>query len=302
MSRVAVIGLGAMGYGAALSLLRAGHEVVGCDVREDIRRQLVEDGGEEATTPRLAVKGAKAAFVFVVNAVQTEEVLFGRDGLVSALQRDGVVLACATIPPTQAEGFGRRLAEAGLLMIDAPVSGGAAKAASGEMTIMASGSPEAFARAEPFLKAVAAKVFQLGPEIGQGSRVKMINQHLAGVHIAAACEAMALGIRAGIDPRQLFEVISSSAGASWMFNNRVPHILEGDYQPRSAVDIFVKDLGIVLDAGQALTFPLPIATAARQMFVAASDMGHGREDDSAVVKVYAKASGIELPNVHRRRP
>ena len=92
-------------------------------------------------------------------------------------------------------------------MIDAPVSGGAAKAASGEMTIMASGSPEAFARAEPFLKAVAAKVFQLGPEIGQGSRVKMINQHLAGVHIAAACEAMALGIRAGIDPRQLFEVI-----------------------------------------------------------------------------------------------
>jgi L-threonate 2-dehydrogenase len=183
----------------------------------------------------------------------------------------------------------------GLLALDAPVSGGAAKAASGEMTVMGSGTHEAFARAEPFLQAVATKVYCLGPDVGQGSKVKMINQLLAGIHIAAAGEAMALAIRAGIDPQRLFEVISNSAGASWMFTNRVPHILEGDYEPRSAVDIFVKDLGIVLEAGKAMTFPLPLAAAAHQLFVAASGMGYGREDDSAVVKVYARTANVELP-------
>jgi 3-hydroxyisobutyrate dehydrogenase len=163
------------------------------------------------------------------------------------------------------------------------------------MTVMASGHPDAFARAGPFLQAVAAKVYRLGDAPGMGSRVKMINQALAGIHIAAASEAMALGIRAGIDPQTLYEVISNSAGSSWMFQNRVPHILDGDYAPKSAVDIFVKDLGIVLETGKALTMPLPVAATAHQLFLAASAKGLGREDDAAVVKVYADTAGIALP-------
>jgi 3-hydroxyisobutyrate dehydrogenase len=123
----------------------------------------------------------------------------------------------------------------------------------------------------------------------------MINQLLAGVHIAVAAEAMALGIKSGIDPNVLFEVISNSAGSSWMFQNRVPHILAGDYTPLSAVDIFVKDLGIVTSTGEALGVDLPIASTALQRFETASARGLGREDDSAVIKVYAEDAGITLP-------
>jgi L-threonate 2-dehydrogenase len=292
---VAVIGLGAMGYGAASSLLRAGHRVIGCDVNNDIRERFAAAGGQGAATPREAAAGADVAFVFVVNVAQTEEVLFGKDGLAAVMPKESVVACCATMPPQKAEEIGHRLIAMGLLALDAPISGGATKAASGEITVMGSGTEEAFARAEPFLNAIATKVYRLGPNVGQGSKVKMINQLLAGIHIAASGEAMALGIRAGIDPQELFDVISNSAGASWMFTNRVPHILGGDYQPRSAVDIFVKDLGIVLEAGKEMAFPLPLAAAAHQLFIAASGMGHGREDDSAVVKVYAQTGNVVLP-------
>jgi 3-hydroxyisobutyrate dehydrogenase len=169
------------------------------------------------------------------------------------------------------------------------------KAAAGEMTVMASGRPAAFAAAGGLLDAVAGKVFRLGDRAGIGSTVKMVNQHLAGIHIAAACEALALGIRAGADPQRLYEVICSSAGSSWMFANRVPHILAGDYTPLSAVNVFVKDLGIVLAAARQLGFPLPLATAAHQLYLDTAAAGHGGEDDSAVIKLYATLGGIELP-------
>jgi 3-hydroxyisobutyrate dehydrogenase len=163
------------------------------------------------------------------------------------------------------------------------------------MTVMASGSPEAFDAAGPALDAIAGKVYRLGDRAGVGSTVKMVNQHLAGVHIAAACEAMALGLRAGADARQLYEVICNSAGNSWMFQNRVPHILDGDYTPSSAVNIFVKDLGIVLDAARKLSFPLPLAATAHQLYLATAAAGHGDEDDAAVIKFYAALAGLTLP-------
>ena len=162
----------------------------------------------------------------------------------------------------------------------------------GEMTVMSSGSPEAYGKCEDVLAAIAGKVFRLGDEIGPGSVVKMVNQLLAGVHIAAAGEAMALAIRAGANPDQVYEVITNSAGNSWMFQNRVPHILSGDYTPLSAVNIFVKDLGIVLDYAKKAVFPLPLSAAAHQMYMSASAAGHGGEDDSAVIKVFP---GIDLP-------
>jgi putative dehydrogenase len=296
MSRtVCVIGLGTMGYGAAQSLLRAGFTVRGVDVRPEVLQRFSDEGGVPARTPAEGARGAEAVFVFVVNSAQTDAVLFGPDGAVAAMQPGAVIAACATVPPAFVEGLAARVEPTGVLMLDAPVSGGAAKAASGEMTVMASGSPAAFASAEPFLNAIATKVYNLGDVPGPGSRVKMINQLLAGVHIAVSAEAMALGIKAGIDPDVLYEVISNSAGSSWMFQNRVPHILDGDYTPRSAVDIFVKDLGIVTGTGKALDVELPIASTALKLFETASAQGLGREDDSAVVKVYAAAAGIALP-------
>src|SRR5205814_4431600 len=184
------------------------------------------------------------------------------------------------------------LGEMGLAMLDAPVSGGVVKAATGELSIMASGAPAVFAKTEAVLNALAARVYRLGDECGQGSTVKMVNQLLAGVHIAAAAEAMALGIRAGVKAADIYEVITHSAGNSWMFENRMAHVLAGDYTPLSAVDIFVKDLGIVLDTARASKFPLPLASTAHQMFLQASAAGHGREDDAAVIKIFP---GIDLP-------
>jgi 3-hydroxyisobutyrate dehydrogenase len=222
-------------------------------------------------------------------------VLFGDAGLAQTLKPGSVVVTSATVDPALPPGWESRLAERGLWLIDGPVSGGAKKAAEGQMTVMASGRPEAFAAAGTLLDACAGKVYRLGDRAGIGSTVKMVNQHLAGVHIAAACEAMALGMRAGADPRQLYEVICNSAGMSWMFQNRVPHILDGDYTPLSTVNIFVKDLGIVLDAAHKLVFPLPLAAAAHQLYLAAAAAGHGAQDDAAVIKVYAALAGLELP-------
>jgi L-threonate 2-dehydrogenase len=292
---VGVIGLGSMGLGVARTLLKKGFQVHACDVRQPVVKAFAKQGGVAAANPAEVGANAPVVIVLVVNAEQTEEVLFGRNGAAPRMARGSVVVASATVPPAYAEYLGQRLAPYGIHVIDAPVSGGAARAASGQLSIMASGSRAAFRRAQPVLDAVAVKVYRLGEHAGMGSKVKMINQLLAGVHIASACEAMALGIRAGVDPNVLYEVISNSAGASWMFQNRVPHILAGDYTPLSAVNIFVKDLGIVLDSAKQLMFPLPLTATAHQLYMMAGAAGYGSEDDSAVVKVFQHLSGIPLP-------
>jgi 3-hydroxyisobutyrate dehydrogenase len=236
-----------------------------------------------------------AVVVFVINAAQAEDVLFGPTGCLNHLNKGAVVLCCSTVSPDVARALGKRIEDAGFLMVDAPVSGGKSGALAGTMTVMGSGSDAAFAKAGPVLEAISTKVWRLGSEIGVGSTVKMVNQLLAGVHIATAAEALALGIRAGADPRTLFEVISQSAGSSWMWQNRVPHILDGDDTPSSAVNIFVKDLGIVLDQARGLTFPLPMASAAHQLFLAAAANGQGLKDDAFVIRVWQALTGIELP-------
>jgi 3-hydroxyisobutyrate dehydrogenase len=291
---VGVIGLGAMGMGMARRLLAAGFTVRGYDVRPEAGAVLAEVGGAAAGSPAEAARGAELLLVMVVNAAQADEVLFGPAGGIAALAPGSVVILSSTVPAAAARALGNKVAEAGHLLLDAPVSGGTVGAESGSLTFMASGAPEAFAKAEAALAAMAGKVYRLGDEPGIGSTVKAVNQLLAGVHLATAAEAMAFGTRAGADPRTLYEVISHSAGNSWMFGNRVPHMLDGDYTPHSAVDIFVKDLGLVLDAGRELRFPLPLAAAAHQLFLMAAAAGLGREDDAAVVKVFERLAGISV--------
>ena len=290
--KVAVAGLGSMGEGAALNLARKGLAVTGAEPREAGWAQLREVGGEAVGQAADLPDGLDALVLFVVNAAQAEDVL---DAALDRVGPDGVVVNCVTVAPEMARRFAVRVEAAGRLYLDAPVSGGKGAAETGTMTVMASGSPAAVERAAPVLDAMAGRVWRLGDAPGAGSTVKMVNQLLAGVHIAAAAEAMALGIRAGADPQTLFEVISSSAGSSWMWQNRVPHILQGDDTPLSAVNIFVKDLGIVLDQARALTFPLPLAATAHQLFLAAAASGHGGRDDAFVIRVWQALTGIELP-------
>jgi L-threonate 2-dehydrogenase len=290
-----VVGLGSMGLGAALSAVARGVPTWGLDMRHEPVQRLVAAGGHAAVTLADLAARCDVVVVLVVNAAQTEQVLFGEGGLAGQLRRGSVVVCSATVDPALPPRWAERLEAHGLWLIDGPVSGGPKKAAEGAMTVMASGRAEAFAAAGGLLDAIAGKVYRLGDQPGIGSTVKMVNQHLAGVHIAAACEAMALGLRAGADPRSLYEVICNSAGSSWMFQNRVPHILDGDYTPLSAVNIFIKDLGIVLDAARAMGFPLPLAATAHQLYLATAAAGRGGEDDSAVIKFYADLAGLELP-------
>ena len=293
--KVGVIGLGSMGMGAALNLLKSQHQVTGCELREAARAELTAAGGSAVASAAELPADLEALVVFVVNAAQAEDVLFGPAGCASRLPGGTVVLLCTTVAPEAARQLDQKITAAGWLMLDAPVSGGAGGARAGTMTVMASGPEAAFARAQPVLDAIGDKIWRLGDTAGIGSTVKMVNQLLAGVHIATAAEALALGIRAGADPRTLYEVICSSAGNSWMWQNRVPHILAGDDTPSSAVNIFVKDLGIVLDQARGLTFPLPMASAAHQLFLAAAAAGHGARDDAFVIRVWQALTGIQLP-------
>jgi len=298
--RIAVIGLGSMGFGMATSLLRAGHIVTGCDVSADSVARFKAAGGQGAATPSEAVRDAGIVVSVVVNAGQTEAILFGKDGVADTLPKGAVFMSSATMDPDVARRLATRVEATGRLYLDAPISGGAQRAAQGELTILASGSAAAFAKARPALDAMAAKVYELGDAPGQGAAFKMINQLLAGVHIAAASEAIAFAAKQGLDIRKVYEVITASAGNSWMFENRVPHVLEGDYTPRSAVDIFVKDLGIVQDMARNAKFPVPLSAAALQMFLMASASGMGRDDDIAVARIYAQVTGAPLPGEPRR--
>lgn len=280
-----------MGMGVARTLQNRGLQITGCDIRPEAGSAFAPS----VATPDALPQGTDIVILFVVNAAQAEDAIFGPHGCLKRLASGATVVVCATVAPAAARAMAARCAAAGLMMLDAPVSGGSTAAANGALTMMVSGPAAAFAHAGPVLDAMAGKIYRLGDDAGTGSTVKMVNQLLAGVHIAAAAEAMALGIRAGADPQTLFEVISASAGSSWMFQNRVPHILQGDDTPHSAINIFVKDLGIVLDQARDLTFPLPLSAAAHQLFLAAAAAGHGGRDDAFVIRFWEKLTGIALP-------
>ncbi|UAX41718.1 L-threonate dehydrogenase [Pasteurella canis] len=290
---VAVIGLGAMGMGAAQSCLRAGLATYGVDLNPVALEKLKAEGAQVAQSAVSFAKDLDAVVLLVVNANQVNAVLFGENGLAAHLKPGTAVMVSSTISAQDAQQISQKLTELGLFMLDAPVSGGAAKAAAGQMTVMASGSKQAFDKLQPVLDAVAGKVYNIGEEIGLGATVKIVHQLLAGVHIAAGAEAMALAARAGIPLDLMYDVVTNAAGNSWMFENRMKHVVDGDYTPLSMVDIFVKDLGLVTDTAKSLKFPLPLASTAFNMFTSASNAGYGKEDDSAVIKIF---SGIELPN------
>jgi len=288
--KIGFIGLGAMGAPMAVRLAASGHAVAGFDMRADAVAALARAGGRAATSAVDAAQGAELLWLMVVTGEQARAVLFD-GGAAAALPRGAIVALGCTQAPAMAQATARELEAMGLAMLDAPASGGARRAADGTLTLMVSGAPEVFARARPALDAMASRVFDCGPSAGLGSAAKMVNQLLCGVHIAAAAEALHLAERAGMDPTKMLDVIGVSAGNSWMFGDRGPRMLQDDPAVTSAVDIFVKDLGIVLGEGRALKAGLPLSAAAMQMFLAASGLGHGAADDSQVIRAYSAMNG-----------
>ncbi|CAH1687620.1 L-threonate dehydrogenase [Hyphomicrobiales bacterium] len=292
--QVAVIGLGSMGYGMASTLLREGFDVVGFDVSPEVLSRFAQDGGRGAASPAAAVAGAAVVVCVVVNAAQTRDVLFGPDGCLDAMERGAVFLSSATLSPDEARAFARDVEAAGRAYLDAPISGGAQRAAAGELTILVSGPGATLNAARPVLDAMAERIYELGDAVGDASAFKIVNQLLAGVHIAAACEAMAFAAAQKLDLRRVYEVITHSAGNSWMFENRMPHVLDNDYRPRSMVDIFVKDLGIVADIARKDRIPVPVASAALQLFLMTSAAGMGRDDDASVARLFERINGVPV--------
>jgi len=289
---VGLLGLGAMGQGVARNLLRHGFAVYGFDVRADVVAAMAKDGVIACDSAAAVGRRCRTVIVLVVNADQTESVLLGPDGAAPAMSPGSVVVVASTVAPDFAVRLAAKLAHKDILMLDAPVTGGVSGAAGGTLSLLTAGPQEAYDRCGTVLEAISSKVYRLGNEAGMGSTVKLINQLLVGVHMAAAAEAMAFGLRKGVDPALLYDVITHGAANSWAFADRMPRVVAGDYTTQTALDIFVKDLGLVMDAARGACQPTPMASTAFQMFTAAAARGLGREDDSALIKIFP---GIDLP-------
>ncbi|GMN51270.1 hypothetical protein TIFTF001_020415 [Ficus carica] len=296
VNRIGFIGLGAMGFGMASHLLNSNFSVIGYDVYKPTLTRFANIGGSIGNTPADVSKDVDVLVIMVTNEAQAENALYGDSGAVSALPSGASIILSSTVSPSFVSQLERRLQSEGknLKLVDAPVSGGVKRASMGTLTIMASGADENLKSAGAVLSALSEKLYIIKGGCGAGSVVKMVNQLLAGVHIVSAAEAMAFGARLGLNTRILFDVITNSRGTSWMFENRVPHMLDNDYTPYSALDIFVKDLGIVSRECSSRRVPLYISTVAHQLFILGSAGGWGRQDDAGVVKVYEKITGVKV--------
>ena len=289
---ILVVGLGSMGFGIAQSLIRAGYSVYGQDKNLKQQKRLIEEGGYDKNIP---FNDLQAVIIVVLNEKQTREIIFGQNGISEKLKKNSLIMVCTTVAPDFAKEMASSCNDKGLLYLDAPISGGSKKSAEGKLSYMISGSPKAFEVAKPILDCTSETVFEFGEHVGSGSAMKAVNQMLAGVHIAAMAEAITFGITQGIDPKRFLEVISKCAGTSWMLENRTPHIIDNDYSPKSSINIWPKDLGIVLDIAKNSNFSAPLTAAALQQFISAAGSGVGQEDDAAVAKIYARNAGIKLP-------
>ncbi len=287
---IGFVGLGAMGAEMAETLVSKQWRVVGYDIRREAVDRLVKNGGHAAASAAEAAKGAEALVLMVVNADQAETILF-KDGALDALPEGGTVILMATCAPGRVEDIAKRVEASGRKFVDAPVSGGVTGAKGGTLTIMAAAPQATFDASRPLLEAMGSNLFYLGQKPGQGSAMKIVNQLMAGANLAVAAEAIAFAERAGVDTKVAYDLLTGSAAGSWMLRARGPRMIDYDDVVTSAIEIFVKDLGLVLDSGRALRMGLPIAAAAHQQYLAAAGMGLGQQDDSQVVKVYRSLSG-----------
>lgn len=285
MSRpaVGVIGTGAMGMGVVRSLLRHGYPVLARDIRPEAQAESASLGATAVASAAEAARGASIAIVLVVDAPQVDDVLFGADGAAAAFAPDAIVVLSSTVDPSYAAALAPRLAAHDVRLVDAPVSGGPAKAAAGTMTLMASGAPPTLARCAEVFAAIAGRVFEVGERPGEAAAIKIVNNLLAAANLAAAAEALDLARRAGLDARLVLDVVGASSGASWILADRGPRALAGDFAPRAAAKILAKDVGIAVDFAHRHGGAARFASAALEAFRAAVEAGHGELDDAVLL-------------------
>lgn len=292
MTRVGWLGLGAMGLPMAHRLVMAGHEVQAFDPVGASLEQHAANGGAPASTSARAAAGAEVVFVTVATPDQALTSLFGAGGAIETIGPGVAVVVMSTIGPAAVQEIARRLEPAGVSVLDAPMSGGVARAEQGDLVVMVGGPRALFDQLQPLLDVIGTKVAYVGESVGDGQALKLVNQLLAGVHIAAAAEALGLAAALGLDVRATWEVIRHGAAGSFMLNDRGARMLDGEFEPvRSALDIFVKDMGLVVGAAKGKKLPTPLAAAAEQLYLAGSAEGLGRRDDASLVTLYERWAG-----------
>lgn len=284
-SAVGVIGTGAMGLGVVQSLARAGVAVHARDIRADAQAAAVASGALGGASPAAVACDCGIIIILVVDAAQVDTVLFGAEGALPALDRGAIIVLSSTVAPSYVAALSSRVSSAGVRLLDAPVSGGPQRAAAGTMTMIVSGEGQAIADCERIFTAIAVRRFVVGERPGMAATYKVLNNQLAAANLAAGAEAMAVAIRAGLDPHRFLEVVNASSGASWIVNDRIQRALDGDTTPRAATAILHKDVGLAVDVAAAFGCEVPLALAARAAFAAAMAAGYGAEDDASLLRL-----------------
>jgi L-threonate 2-dehydrogenase len=282
--RIGVIGVGNMGAPMAARLLERGYEVVVRDVRRDAEEPLLAAGAQRADAPRAIAQTCTAVLVVVVDAGQIDDVLQGPQGMLQALHPGQRILFHSTIAPADAARFAAAVAERGALALDAPISGGPARARTGQLSTMVACDDIAFERTRRILDALAARVFRVGTRPGLGATMKLVNNLLAGTYLAAGAEAFAIGRAAGLDAKTMADVFGASSGQSWILSDRLGRVVAGDPQTHAQMHILAKDMRLAIELARSVDGPSRVGSAASATFAAAVAAGLKDEDDSALIR------------------
>ena len=285
LKSVLIVGVGNMGGGMAANLLAKGWNVLVSDTDAKKVEKWVSKGALAQSKSGQTATDLIANIVCVVDAAQTEDVLFGEDGLAHRLQAGQTVILCPTILPQDVESFAARLAERGIHTIDAPMSGGPVRASSGSMSLMVACSQAVFAQNAELLNALSSKLFNISEKPGDAARTKLVNNLLAGINLVGAAEALALAQKLGLDAAKTLDVIEQSSGQSWIGSDRMRRAIAGDYAPRAHVTLLEKDTRLALECALAADFEGPLGTAASAVFAQAHAAGFAEQDDAAVFKL-----------------
>jgi 3-hydroxyisobutyrate dehydrogenase len=289
--RIGFVGVGVMGKPMALNLVKADYAVTVFDINPAPVAELVQADARAARSPAEAARDADVFITMVVNDAQFLATLFEPGNAAAALPAGATVIGMSTMSRATVIETADRLHALGLHFVDAPVSGGEVGAQSGTLSIMVGASDEVFAHVEPALRTMGQRVYHVGKNAGDGQAVKMINQLLVCVHNAVAAEALVFADKLGLDVQQVFDIVTNSAGNSWILGNRGPRMLSRSFTPpKSALHILIKDLGFVMDAADALGHPLPLGSAAHQLYKMAGAMGMKNLDDSILIALQERIS------------
>ncbi len=291
---VGMIGLGLMGTAMSRNLLAAGYAVAGYDVLPERMASLVADGGWAAGSPAEVAEQAIALITALPNADILEAALVGPRGVAEDARSGLVVLEMSTVAPETSRSLARRLSDLGIAVLDAPVSGTSTMVAHRDCIIMVGGERSVFDRCRPILDTLSRRAFYIGPS-GAGSQLKLVTNLIMGVNTLATAEGLALGMKAGLDPRLMLQVLRESAAASRMLDVRGPLMVDRQYEAQMKIELFLKDIALILENGYELKMPLPLAAAMQQMFTAAYNDGRGLQEMAAVIEAYRRLGGVKDP-------